>query len=131
MPKVSIIMGVYNCKNIDELTRSVQSIVNQTFCDWEFIICNDGSTDHTLEILMSLKQMDSRIKVITYENNKGLANALNACIEISAGKYIARQDEDDISNPNRIERQVDYLDKHNDVSIVGSNAIVFDDNGEW
>ena len=67
MPKVSVIMGVYNCKNIDNLYRSVMSIVQQTFIDWEFIICNDGSTDNTLEILKDLEKLDKRIKIITYK----------------------------------------------------------------
>ncbi|NTW72544.1 MAG: glycosyltransferase [Eubacteriaceae bacterium] len=131
MPKLSIIMGVYNCKNSMELKRSINSIIDQSYQDWEFIICNDGSTDNTLELLDEFKKMDSRIKVITYKDNKGLAHALNICIEASIGEYIARQDEDDISDTDRLRCQVEYLDKHPDISIVGSTARVFDDHGIW
>ena len=73
MPKISVIMGVYNCKNIDALYRSVQSIINQTYKDWEFIICDDGSTDNTLNILKNVADLDKRIKIVGYEENKGLA----------------------------------------------------------
>ena len=70
MIKVSVIMGVYNCKNEELLKKSVDSIINQTYKNWEFIICNDGSTNNTLEMLNEIAQKDSRIKIISYSTNK-------------------------------------------------------------
>ena len=131
MPKVSIIMGVYNCKNLDLLKNSIDSIINQTFKDWEFIICNDGSTDATLDNLNKLKALDQRIKIITYEENKGLAYALNECIKYADGEYIARQDDDDVSYSERIEKQVKFLENNPQYAVVGTNADVYDSNGIW
>ena len=131
MPKISVIMGVYNCKDINLLNESVNSIINQSYTDWEFIICNDGSTDNTLDILNDIKKRDERIRIISYEKNKGLRYALNKCIEISEGEYIARQDDDDISDCNRLEKQLDYLENNVDISVVGCTAIVFDGINEW
>ena len=77
MIKVSVIMGVYNCKNEELLRKSVDSIINQTYKNWEFIICNDGSTNNTLEMLNEIAKKDPRIKIISYSTNKGLNYALN------------------------------------------------------
>ena len=81
MTKVSVIMGVYNCKNEELLRKSVDSIINQTYKNWEFIICNDGSTNNTLEMLNDIAKKDSRIKIISYSKNKGLNYALNTCLK--------------------------------------------------
>lgn len=131
MPKISVIMGVYNCKNSKMLEDSVISIINQTYRDWEFIICNDGSTNNTLSILEEVAKLDDRIKIISYEKNKGLANALNYCLKYASGELIARQDDDDISLPERFERQVAFLNEHKEYNLVGSIAYVYDDNGIW
>lgn len=131
MPLISVIMGVYNCKNTELLRNSVESIIKQTITDWEFIICNDGSSDGTLEELRKLANLDKRIRIISYNENRGLAYALNKCIKHSKGTYIARQDDDDISKPNRLEKQVEFLDVHPEYSIVGTCADVFDDKGVW
>lgn len=131
MPLVSVIMGVYNCKNYKMLEESVLSIVHQTFTDWEFIICNDGSTNNTENMLNQIENLDSRIRIISYKKNKGLSTALNMCIQKAKGKYIARQDDDDISYPNRLEVQVDFLNKNPEYAIVGCIADVYDDNGIW
>lgn len=131
MPKVSIIMGVYNCKDFEMLNKSVESILNQTFADFEFLICNDGSTNETLCCLEQIAKMDKRIKIITYNNNKGLNYALNRCLEEAKGKYIARQDDDDISKPMRLEKEVEFLDENKDYAIVGTLAEVIDDSGIW
>ena len=131
MPTLSVIMGVYNCKNIDLLKKSVQSIINQTYCDWEFIICNDGSTDNTLSILHKIAEMDDRIKIISYKENHGLAYALNMCLRESSGKFIARQDDDDESYPARFEKQIGFLTNHKEYAFVGSIADVYDSSGIW
>lgn len=130
MPKISVIMGVYNCQSYESLEVSVKSIINQTFRDWEFIICNDGSTNNTLEILKKITELDSRIKIISYEKNRTLAGALNYCLEYATGDFIARQDEDnDISTPDRLEKQLQFLEEHYEYDFVSSNCAVFDKNG--
>lgn len=132
MPTVSVIMGVYNCKRADLLDKSINSIINQTYTDWEFIICNDGSTDgKTLRLLEGYADLDERIKVISYEKNQGLANALNECLNASSGRYIVRQDDDDESHLDRIQRLVDFADQHPEYAVVGSIANVCDDTGIW
>lgn len=131
MALISVIMGVYNCTNFSLLRKSVNSIIEQTVNDWEFIICNDGSTDNTLKELKKLENLDHRIRVISYDKNRGLAYALNECINIADGKYIARQDDDDISMPYRFESQLAIFNAHPEYSIVGSNAIVYDGEKDW
>lgn len=130
MPKISVIMGVYNCKNYNSLEKSINSIINQSYKNWEFIICNDGSTNNTLEMLNSVAALDKRIKVISYEKNCGLAAALNYCLKFAKGEYIARQDDDDdISRPDRFEKQLNFLIQNKNYDFVGSTCIVFDNNG--
>lgn len=124
-------MGVYNCKDRDMLQKSIQSIINQTYTDWEFIICDDGSTNDTRRVLEEIGKFDDRIIITGYEKNRGLSYALNFCSKIAQGEYIARQDDDDISMPARFEKQVQILEKYSEYSIVGTNAEVFDDEGVW
>lgn len=132
MTKVSVIMSVYNADNYDKLLASVQSILNQSFKDFEFIICDDGSTNReTRKFLKMINNLDSRIKVIGYDQNRGLAYSRNQCIKISKGKYIAFQDDDDISDLNRLKKEVIFLDSHMEYSFVGTNANVFDESGVW
>lgn len=131
MPKISVIMGVYNCKNYEMLKKSVISIINQTYNDWEFIICDDGSINNTEDMLHEIAKLDRRIKIIGYKENRGLANALNCCIKEATGEYIARQDDDDISHPTRFEKQIKFIEYNNEYSIVGTIANVFDDSGIW
>lgn len=131
MPKVSVIMGVYNCKDYKMLEKSVFSIINQTYNDWELILCNDGSTNDTIDMLEKVSKLDKRIKVIGYNENKGLAYALNFCIRVARGEYIARQDDDDVSLPDRLEKQLNFIENNKKYSIVGSRANVFDDSGIW
>ncbi|MGO4943654.1 glycosyltransferase [Streptococcus alactolyticus] len=131
MPKVSVIMGVYNCKDFQLLDKSINSILGQTFTDFEFIICNDGSTNETLSVLKEYEKKDSRIKVLSYEKNKGLNYALNCCLKSATGEFIARQDDDDVSDKNRFEKQIDFLETNPEYSMVGTIADVTDDSGTW
>lgn len=124
-------MGVYNCKNEAFLFRSVQSIIRQTFKDWELLLINDGSTDNTVSLLNKAASLDSRIKVLGYKQNKGLAYALNYGISKASCKYIARMDDDDISRIDRLEKQINFLNEHEDITFVGSIANVFNDDGIW
>lgn len=126
MASISILMGIYNCKNKSFLEKSINSILAQTYTDWELIICDDGSTDDTFEFVKELEKKDSRIKVIGYHENHGLSYALNECAKVATGVYYARQDDDDISCPERLEKQFEYLETHHDMAIVGSTAQVFD-----
>lgn len=128
MKKVSVVMGIYNCTDIEELKRSIFSILNQTYENLEFIICDDGSTNDTYSELKKISVLDERIKIVGYKENKGLAFALNFAINQSTGIYIARQDADDISYPNRISVQVDFLEKNKEFCFVGSNCDFFNDN---
>lgn len=129
MPKLSVIMGTYNCKNQDWLDRSIQSICRQTFTDWELLICNDGSTNETQTWLEKWAQYDCRIKLLNNKKNCGLADSLNNCLSVAQGEYIARQDDDDISEVTRFQRQIDYLRTHTECDLVGTCAKVIDEQG--
>ncbi|MFJ8524750.1 glycosyltransferase family 2 protein [Bacillus cereus] len=131
MPKVSIIMGVYNTPDEEMVSLAINSIINQTYSNWEFVICDDGSTDNTWEILCKLAKQDPRIVLIKNKENMGLAETLNNCINASNGEYIARQDADDYSMPERLEKQVAFLNKNSEYSIVGTLANLFDSQSIW
>ena len=126
MPLVSIIMGLYNNeKTIDEC---VNSIINQTYPNWELIICNDCSTDGSYKKAQEIAQRDKRIKLLENEKNSKLAATLNHCLEHAKGQYIARMDADDTCKPNRSEKQVNFLNEHAEFDVVGSAADVSDGN---
>ena len=108
--KVSVIMGVFNSEKT--LVTAIESVLSQTYRNWEFIICDDGSSDGSSQILAEYQQRNSRIRVLRNENNIGLAASLNRCLAFVNGEYIARMDSDDISLPDRFKRQVDYLETH-------------------
>jgi glycosyltransferase involved in cell wall biosynthesis len=117
-PLVSIIMPVWNAeKYIDE---AVASVVAQTYATWELIIIDDGSTDTTVEKIAAWTQKDSRITSIKNTNEKGVAGALNSGLAVAKGVYIARTDADDINISTRLEKQVSFLEHHQDIAIVGS-----------
>lgn len=126
-PKISVIMGVKNGERF--LRESVESILVQTFNDFEFIIVDDGSTDATSEILKEYVARDPRVKIITNVQNLGLTKSLNIGVRAARGEYIARMDADDISLPERFEKQVKFLDEHPDHALVGSWAEVIDEKG--
>jgi len=121
---ISVIMSVYNGERY--LRGAIDSILNQTFSNFEFIIIDDGSTDSSADIVRNY--IDSRIRFIQ-QKNEGLAVALNRGIELAKGKYIARMDADDISHPDRLRLQYDYMRNHNDVDILGGQAYLVDGNG--
>ena len=105
-PMVSVIMGVYNQWDEKILRDAVNSILNQSFRDFEFIIWDDGSCPEAAGNVQALGGMDQRIIIAGREENRGLAFSLNECIRLARGKYIARMDADDFSLPGRLERQV-------------------------
>lgn len=121
MVKVSIILPVYNAALT--LFDAIDSIINQTYNDWELLIINDGSVDRTEEIILSFK--DSRIKYIKNDINRGLIYSLNRGLSIANGEYLARMDADDISEPTRIEKQVVFMDSHPNIIICGTQITYF------
>lgn len=132
MTRVSVIMGVYNCgKRADLLEKSIDSILHQTYQDWELLICDDGSVDDTYCILQNLSKRDARIRILHYSPNRGLSYALNYCLSEATGLYIARQDDDDISAPERLAKQVRAMAERPMYDIVGTTARIYNDNGVW
>ncbi len=129
--ELSVITGAFNMANCFSLQRSVESVLNQTYSDFEFIICDDGSTDGTWAILCGYAEKDARIKLLRNTNNLGLAASLNRCIEVSSGEFIARHDLDDYNDPRRFEKQVSYMKSHLDIGILGCQSYLFDENGVW
>ena len=132
MCKVSVIMGVCNMANRKEILKlAIESILNQSYKDFEFIICEDGSKDGTYELVRMLTNHDKRVILLKNKKNKGLAYSLNKCIKISKGSYIARMDADDISERYRLEKQVNFLDNHLEYAMVGCNLLLINDKGIW
>lgn len=121
MPTVSVVMPVYNGEKY--LREAIDSILSQTFTDFEFIIINDGSTDSTKEIILSYN--DSRIVYLENQKNSGIVVTLNKGLDRAVGKYIARMDSDDISVKDRLEKQVAFLDKNKDVGLLGTGICIF------
>lgn len=118
---ITVIMPVYNAELY--LKDAIDSILNQTFSDFEFLILNDGSTDKSKEIILSYS--DTRIKYLENEKNLKLIKTLNKGLGIAKGKYIIRMDADDISLPNRFQEQFDFMELHHDVVLCGSFAEKF------
>lgn len=117
MPKISVLMPVYNTEE-KYLKESIESILNQTFTDFEFIIINDGSKNNTEQIILSYK--DDRVKYIKNDKNLGIIETLNKGLSIANGEYIARMDSDDIALPERLEKQFNYMDKNINIGILGT-----------
>ena len=125
-PKVSVVMSVFDGEAY--LAEAIDSILHQTFEDFEFIIVNDGSRDASSEIIQEYAEQDTRIQVISMNQNVGLSRALNMGIEQAQGQYIARMDSDDNSLPSRLQQQVNYLDNHPEVGVLGSRMQVVDES---
>jgi glycosyltransferase involved in cell wall biosynthesis len=125
-PTISVLMPVYNAA--DYLDQAVQSILDQTFGDFELICVNDGSTDRSPEMLSAWARRDKRVQLLSRENT-GIVGALNAGLAAVQGEFVARMDADDIALPARFERQIDYLRRHHDCIVLGTKAIVMDQEG--
>lgn len=126
--KISVIMGIYNCSKT--LSEAIDSILNQTYSNWELIMCDDCSTDNTYEIANKYKELYSeKIIIIKNDKNSKLAYSLNRCLKYATGEYVARMDGDDISLPDRFEKQVKYLENHKDIQLVGTNMQLFNEKG--
>lgn len=128
MPLVSIIMTAYNAAEF--VQPAVESIQNQTFSDWELIIVNDGSTDATGKILTKLVKQDNRIILINCRRNRGASRASNLGLAKAQGQFIARMDADDISMPDRLEKQARFLENNPKVIVVGGQCELIDKAGK-
>ncbi len=124
--KVSILMTVYNHQRY--VSKSIKSILNQNYKNFELIVINNGSSDNSLDKIKKFK--DKRIKIFNLGKNIGRTNCLNFGLKKCNGKYIAIQDSDDISKKNRIVTQVNYLDKNKKITLVGSNYSIIDRKGK-
>ncbi len=122
MPKVSVLLPVYNT-NESHLRECIESILNQTFSDFELLIINDGSTDtHVQKVIDSYSDM--RIKIVTQKGNQGITKTRNRLIENSQGEYLAVMDHDDVAYPDRLEKQVRYLEQHPDIGVIGTQISI-------
>ena len=124
MIDVSVLMPVY--KGEAHLKEAINSILNQSFTNFEFVILNDASPDNSEKIILSYN--DPRIVYRKHEQNKGLIGALNSGLEICKGKYIARMDQDDIADLNRLQLQYDFMEKNPDYILLGTQSAIIDSN---
>lgn len=124
-PTLTVALPVYNGEKT--LSAAISSLLNQSFQDFELIILDDCSQDKSVEIVRSFK--DSRIHLIEGDENLGISARLNMAIDMANGKYFARMDSDDIAFPDRFLKQINYLEKHREVDLLGSNILVFSEGG--
>lgn len=126
-PKISVIMPNYNCEKY--IAEAIESILNQTFRDFEFIIIDDWSTDKSWEIIQEYAKKDERIIALKNEQNLKICKTLNKWLELARWEYIARMDSDDISNPNRLEKQINVFKANSKVWLIWTNCHFID--GVW
>lgn len=117
-PRVTVLMPVHN--GMPFLHEALQSIFTQTYGDFEFLVIDDASTDESRSMLKSIN--DDRLRIVINETKQGITRTLNRGLELARGEYVARMDSDDISHPERLARQVEYLDTHTDITVVGAWA---------
>lgn len=123
-PLVTIAIPVYNCEKT--IQQTLRSVLNQTLADYEVLIYDDGSTDRTIPLIQAFQ--DPRIKLFQDGGNRGIACRLNQLIEQASGQFLVRMDGDDVMFPDRLEKQVAFLQSHPDVDVVGSAAVVIDEH---
>lgn len=127
---ISVIMGIYNCA--DTLPESLDSLLAQTYSNWNVVMCDDGSTDETYEVALAYcSKYPGKFILMRNEHNMGLNYTLNRCLMCATGEYIARMDGDDISLPERFEKEAAFLDSNPQFDIVSTPMIYFDENGDW
>lgn len=128
-PQISVLLCAYN-PDKEQLQLAVKSIINQSFTDWEMILYDDGSEQEYQDLIYNISCMDDRIRYVRNEEHHSLAYGLNYSIKLARGKYIARMDADDISKPQRFQRQIQFLEEHTEYMWVGSNITVIDEEGK-
>jgi glycosyltransferase involved in cell wall biosynthesis len=129
MPEISVLLPVYN-PDIRMLTQAVDSILNQTYSDFELLIYDDGSIDSIATEIRSLAECDSRIRLITGDGHHNIAYGLNTLVRESRGKYLARMDSDDISKSQRLEIEYRFMEENPEIDFVGSNLELIDEDGK-
>ena len=130
MPKISIIMGVYNCAVT--LNEALDSIDKQSEKDWELIVCDDGSNDNSYTLAKEFEsKYPSKVIVLQNKENMGLNYTLNKCLRKAKGKYIARMDADDRCSCFRFEKEVQFLEDNPNIDIVSTDMTFFDESGTW
>lgn len=129
MARVSVIMGIYNCA--PTLVEALDSLYAQTYQDFKIILCEDGSSDNTYEVAKQYQEQHDNIVLIRNEKNMGLNITLNRCLELVDTEYVARMDGDDISLPERFEKEVKFLDEHPEYAFVSCPMIYFDESGDF
>lgn len=127
-PKISVCLSVYN-PNKEYLIQAVNSIIGQSFQEWEMLLYDDGSDDLGREIIGAISSLDQRIRLIRCEEHHSLAYGLNESIKQARGEYIARMDGDDISHPERLQAQCEFLDAHKEYMWIGSGVKLIDECG--
>lgn len=127
--KVSVIMGTYN--GAKTVARAIASIQRQTEPDWEFIVCDDGSTDDTWVILQRLAKKEPRLKLIRNQPNMGIEVSLNRCLATAKAPLIAVMDDDDIARPQRFQVELAFMAQHPEMALVGSNVRLFGEVGSY
>lgn len=128
--KISVIMGIYNCANT--LGEALDCIINQTYTNWEVIMCDDYSSDDTVQIAEKyVQKYPGKFVLLKNRENHGLNYTLNKCLKVANGDYIARMDGDDLCASNRFEKEVNVLDEREDISIVSTDMNFFDEQGIW
>jgi len=118
------------CNSQKNLSDAVISVLSQRYKNWELLLIDDGSKDNSLQIAKRYEEIDSRISVISDGDNKGLACRLNESIMMARGEYYMRMDADDVMFPDRIEKQISYLEEHPDVDVIGSSAVIIGSSNE-
>ncbi len=127
-PRVSVLMTTYNGERF--LSQAIESILSQSFADLELIIVDDGSTDSSASIIRSFSARDSRVRGIFLDRNLGVAKAANRGLRATRGKYIARMDSDDLCHPDRLAKQVTYLEKYPEIFVLGCRSANIDEFGK-
>ncbi len=125
---VSVIMGIYNCE--EYLEEALNCIINQTYTNWEVIMCDDGSKDNTIGVAQKfVDKYPDKFRLLKNEQNMGLNFTLNKCLYEAKGDYIARMDGDDLCSPERFQKEIDVLENNPDIAIVSTDMEFFDENG--
>lgn len=130
MVTVSVIMGIFNCENT--LRDAIDAILNQSYTDWELIMCDDGSKDNTYKVALEYQQKyPDKIVLLKNKTNLGLNATLNACLAEAKGVYIARMDGDDVCSPERFAEEIAVLESEPEIAIVSTDMSYFDESGTW
>lgn len=127
MKRISVLMGIYNCAST--LPQALDSLLNQTFKEFQIILCDDGSQDETFEVAEKYASKYHNIVLLRNDVNRGLNYTLNKCLDYVDTEYVARMDGDDLCDPMRFEKEINFLDNHPEYALVSTNMHYFDDDG--